>query len=322
MQTQTKLQQLRHSPHLNRWKGVSMVLIGATCWGLSGTVAQTLFHDHGFVPGWLVTVRLILSGLLLLLLASAGSQRTKVWEIWRHPGHRIQLIIFGLLGMVAVQYTYFAAIDTGNAATATLLQYIAPVFITLYVAFQLWKRPKAKDGWAISFALFGTFLLVTGGSPGSLEITFEALTWGILSAVALAFYTLYPSRILKTWGATIVVGWGMLIGGIGLSLVYPPWEVSGQVWTWSTTLYVGFVILFGTLVAFYLYLDSMRFITATETSLVACAEPLAAVLASVVWLHVPFGAYEIVGGLCIIVTVTILSLQSKKTMPMETSTER
>lgn len=312
MQTLTKLQELRLSPHWNRWKGVTMVLIGATCWGLSGTVAQSLFHERGFTPGWLVTVRLILSGLLLLLLAYSGSDRSKVWGIWKHPKHRFHLVVFGLLGMVGVQYTYFAAIDTGNAATATLLQYIAPVFITLYVALRLWQRPRSKVWWAIAFALFGTFLLVTGGSPGSLEITFEALAWGILSAVALAFYTLYPTDLLKAWGATVVVGWGMLVGGVGLSFYYSPWETAGQLWSVTTLSYVAFVILFGTLIAFYLYLDSMRYITPTETSLVACAEPLAAVIASIVWLHVPFGYYEMIGGLCIIVTVTILSLQGEE----------
>ena len=43
------------------------------------------------------------------------------------------MILFGLFGMLAVQYTYFASIKEGNAAVATLLQYLAPIFITVYL---------------------------------------------------------------------------------------------------------------------------------------------------------------------------------------------
>lgn len=48
---------------LLHYKGLVMVLVGATLWGLSGTVAQRLFQDEGFTPGWLVTMRLLVSGI-------------------------------------------------------------------------------------------------------------------------------------------------------------------------------------------------------------------------------------------------------------------
>ena len=44
------------------------------------------------------------------------------------------MILFGLFGMLAVQYTYFASIKEGNAAVATLLQYLA-LYLLLYTYF-------------------------------------------------------------------------------------------------------------------------------------------------------------------------------------------
>ena len=64
-------------------------------------------------------------------------------------------------------------------------------------------------------------------------------------------------------------------------------------------LFVLFVILFGTLIPFFLYLESLRYIRPTETSLLASAEPLTAAVAAVLWLKVPFGLPEWVGALCI-----------------------
>lgn len=75
---------------------------------------------------------------------------------------------------------------------------------------------------------------------------------------------------------------------------------------WAAVL-VGFVVIGGTLVAFYLYLTSQRYISPAETSLLACAEPLSAALAAVVWLHTPLSIGEIAGGLCIVATVAVLS---------------
>ncbi|HEU5140884.1 MAG TPA: EamA family transporter [Bacillales bacterium] len=289
--------------------GFAMVLCGSTLWGLSGTVAQRLFEEGGFQAGWLVTMRLLVSGALLLL---ALAPKINIFQIWRSKRDGLQLVLFGIIGMLAVQYTYFAAIETGNAATATLLQYLGPAMITVYLALRLKQFPKPREIIAVFLALAGTFFLVTNGSLQDLTISPAAVTWGLASAAALAFYTLYPENLLKKWGAALVVGWGMLIGGAGLSLVFPPWQTSGQHWSGMTFGFVAFVIVFGTLVAFFLYLESLKYIKPTETSLLACAEPLTAAIAAIVWLHVPFGIYQVVGGLCILATVVLLSLKKER----------
>jgi drug/metabolite transporter (DMT)-like permease len=285
-----------------------MVLFAATLWGLSGTVAQRLFEEDGFRPGWLVTMRLLVSGALMLLMQMP---RTNIFQIWRTKQNGLQLILFGIFGMLAVQYTYFAAIGAGNAATATLLQYLEPVLITVYLALRLKTIPKLQEIIAVVLALLGTYFLVTDGSLQNLTISPIAVVWGLASAAALAFYTLYPENLLKKWGAATVVGWGMLIGGIGLSFLYPPWQTQGQHWSVTSTCFVVFVILFGTLLAFFLYLESLKYIKPTETSLLACAEPLTAAIVAIVWLHVPFGVYQTIGGLCIIATVMLLTLKGK-----------
>lgn len=294
-----------------RAKGFAMVLIGASLWGLSGTVAQKLFEEYAFTTGYLVTLRLLIAGCLMLGMAWLRGKRSDLISVWKDPRDRAGLIVFGLLGMLGVQYTYFAAIETGNAATATLLQYLAPLLITVYLAVQRRKMPRALESAAVLLALFGTALLVTNGRWDGLSVPGIAVFWGLISAVVLAFYTLYPVGLLKRYGSEVIVGWGMLIGGVGLLLIERPWTATGQVWTGMSVALVLFVILFGTLIAFYLYLDSMRFLSPSETSLLACIEPLVAVVASVVWLRVPLGLFEIVGGLCIVCTVVILSLPKK-----------
>lgn len=292
-----------------RTKGIILVLIAATFWGVSGTVAQYLFHQQGFSTSWLVVTRLIVSGVGLLFFShTVGKQ--DIWSIWKNKQDILRLIIFGVLGMFGVQYTYFAAIEHGNAATATVLQYLAPVIIAGYISIRGKKLPSKQEGISILFALLGTFLLVTKGNIHSLSISGPAFIWGIISALALAFYTLYPKELLSKWGSLITVGWGMTVGGIGFSFVHPPWAFQGT-WSLSSFMAVIFVVIFGTLIAFFCYMESLKYIQASEASLLACVEPLSAAFLAVAWLHVSFGPAEWIGSFLIIATVFILSAIKK-----------
>lgn len=295
-----------------RIRGFSMVLAASLLWGVSGTVAQSLLQHYHFTTDWLVAARLLLSGAMLLLLSLVGDNRQNVWKILRSGADFGKLVIFALFGLLAVQYTYFASIELGNAATATLLQYLGPVFLTGYLVARNRQLPSVAQMLALFLALLGTFLLITNGNPGNLSISTGAVLWGLASAIALAFYTLYPKKLLERWGATVVLGWGMLIGGIGLCLLSQPWQATGQIWAVQSVLAVAFLVLFGTLIAFYLYLDSLRFILPSETSVLASAEPLSAVVATVVWLHVPFGLFEWLGAFCIVGTVFALANHKEK----------
>jgi len=285
--------------------GVLLVLTAAVLWGVSGTVAQYLFQSEGFHSEWLVVTRLLTAGLLLLLFSTMNKEKP-VFEIWKNKKDVKAIIIFGILGMLAVQYTYFVAIEVSNAATATLLQYVAPVFITIYLSMKLKRMPRRVETIGIFLALIGTFLLVTNGNFHELSISKSALFWGLLSALALAFYTLYPINLIRRYSSSIVIAWGMIIGGIGMSVYHQPWNVEGNFHI-SSIIAIIFVIIFGTLIPFYCYLESLKYLSASETSLLACAEPLSAALLAVIWLQVSFGLGEWLGAFCIIGTIILLS---------------
>ena len=289
----------------SRIKGIMLVITGAMLWGISGTVAQYLFQKKEFSPEWLVVIRLLVSGITLLLYSSIKG-RQDIWEIWKSKYNSFSLIFFSIIGMLGVQYTYFAAIKYGNAATATILQYLSPVIITCYLAIRTKKIPDLQETIAIVLAVSGTFLIITKGNIYSISISKLALFWGISSAFAAAFYTLQPRSLLAKWGSTLVVGWGMLIGGIAFSFIHQPWNFAGQ-WSINSIFAVIFVVLFGTLIAFTCYLESLKYINPTETSVLSSVEPLSAAFLSVLWLHEQLGITQWLGTACIIVTIIILS---------------
>lgn len=289
----------------NRTKGILLVLTAALFWGISGTVSQYMFQNLNINTEWFTTVRLLLAGLLLLLIGYRN-EGSRVFHIWKDKTSVKKVIIFGIVGMIGVQYTYLAAIDHGNAATATVLQYLGPGLVTSYYIIIARRLPTLKELLAVLLALFGTFLLVTHGNIQSLSISKEAFIWGILSAFGLAFYTIYPIPLLKKWGSFITIGWGMFIGGTVFSIVRAPWQFEGE-WYFTTNFAFLFVVVCGTVLSFYSYLESLKYLTPSETSLLACAEPLSAAITSVVFLSVAFGWIDWLGTICILLTIVILT---------------
>ena len=290
-------------------KGILLGIIAAAFWGISGTIGQFLFQQRGINVEWLITLRLLLSGVGLLILAKCT--KNDILKIWNNRKDAIQLFIFSIIGMFGVQYTYFAAIKHSNAATATVLQFAGPIFIAIYLALKYKKMPKKLELLAILLAVTGTFLLVTSGNFNTLSISGIALFFGIASAITLAIYTLQPKALLAKYNSALVVGWGMFIGGIVFSFVKAPWQVEGD-WDLKTFLGVAFIIIFGTLIAFYAYLNAVKIIGGQKTSLLASAEPLVAVILSVIWLNTPFSVIEWIGSLCIISTVFLLTKKETK----------
>ncbi|MBD8038818.1 EamA family transporter [Solibacillus sp. A46] len=292
-----------------RMIGFILVVSGCFFWGIGGTMSQQLF-SQGIEVSWLVSTRLVIAGILLLITQAIFKDHHQILEIWRQKYTAFRLVTFAIVGMLAVQYTYMASIKEGNAAVATLLQYLAPVMIIVWVTLRGQSKFTKKDAVTIVLALCGSFFLLTNGSLSAFAVPLPAIIWGLLSGLSLAFYTLYAIPLLQRFDSLVVVGWGMLLAGVTMSFVQPPWDVDVSNWTGSTVFYLIIVIIFGTMLAFWFYIESLQTLTAKETSLLGNIEPLTAVLATVLWLKEPFGSFQWFGTSLILAMMIYIALKA------------
>lgn len=288
-----------------RAKGMALAVTGSVLWGASGIAGQYLLQDWGVTAEWLSMVRMFGAGLLLLAVG-ALHRGGDVFRIWREGKTALGLILFGVIGMVGVQYTYFMAIALSNAAAATILQYTMPILVILWTALTERRRPTGREVAALILAVGGTVLLVTRGEWGTFAISPAALIWGLLSAVGAAFYTIQPRTLIRRWYPPIVVGWGMILGGSSLT----PLAVGMNLPAEADLAFYGalaFVVVFGTAMSFCLYIASVAFIEPSETSLLNSMEPLSSIFFSVLLLGMTFGIAELIGAACIIGAVAVVT---------------
>ena len=116
---------MTHMERREALRGMAVALIGGVFWGLAGVFGQYLFQNKGTTADWVVSVRLLAAGFLLLATVWLKQKET-FWSIWKKPKDVLVLICFAVFGMAGCQLSYYKAVELSNAGTATVLQYTAP----------------------------------------------------------------------------------------------------------------------------------------------------------------------------------------------------
>lgn len=287
---------------MKKYKGYIYTAAGATGWGISGVCSQYLFNYYSLNTSWLTSVRMTLSGILLLLLAV--SQKNKIGLVFKNKKDTIRLFEFAILGLLFVQFTYLSCIEYSNSATATVLQALNVIMMAIFMAIKT-RIPLTKNQIiAVALAILGTFLIITHGHISQLMISPLGLTYGLASAVGVVTYTLLPKQISSKYGNTTITGWGMLIGGICITLLLQTWNYSAPIDP-MVLLMIAIIVIIGTAGGFSIYLKGVSLIGPQKATIIGCLEPVSATILSAVWLHTSFSWIDIVGFALILFTVYI-----------------
>ena len=213
--------------------------------------------------------------------------------------------------MTLCQYSYFQTIEWSNAGTATVIQYLGPALIVVWVCLRMKRLPEKKEVLGVILAVTGIFLIATHGNPTSLALSQKALIMGLISAVSVVIYTVKPARLQAQFDTPLVLAWGMLIGGVVLMAVFRPWDYQ-VIFDRETFMALAFIILFGTMAGFSMYLTGVKMIGSVKASLFSCVEPVASMVLTAVWMKVSFTTPDLIGTLFVIATIIILAVPTKK----------
>ena len=293
----------------NTIRGYMLAILGGVSWGISGVCSQYLFMKYEVSADWLTAVRMLLSGILLLMLA-LQREHMRVFKIWTERKDVVWLIAFGLAGLLLCQYTFLAAIKYSNSATATVLQSLNVVLMAIVMSVWNKKRMSKIQIAAIILAISGTYLIATKGNPMSIDISAKGLTFGILAAVGVVVYTLLSRPIIASWGNLTITGWGMLIGGMVLFVVTRAWIFPTNL-DFPAWIIIAVIVIIGTAVGFSVFLESVKYIGPVKSTLLGCLEPASATILSALVLGTRFTVVELIGFVLVVGTV-FLSVSTKE----------
>ncbi len=292
--------------------GLGLVVLGAAMFIQNAGVSRVALRA-GVDPLTLTTVRV--SGTFLLLLGAALLFRR---DALRPPSGPLGLLLVahGLVGVAALQWTYFVAIDRLPVGMALLLEYQAPILVALWARFFQHEqvRPRLWLGLALAW---GGLAAATGIWRG---LAFDPLgiLGGLGAAVSFAAYFLIGEHGVGRLDPLRVILWSFLWATLALNLVHPVTELPagllddqvsllGRLGGHTTTVWLvlAWIITMGTVVPFGVELLALRHLSATTVTMVAMLEPIGVGALGWVWFEESLGVIALVGAVAVVAGIVL-----------------
>lgn len=294
----------------NIFKGTIYSLLSGLIWGICGILGEYFFAHYQVSSGWITSMRLLVAGSVVLFLSSF-QLRSQLFNIWKNWKNYLPFLAYAILGIFSVQFFFYLCVEYSNATTATILQFISPIFILLYNRIIYKKKASKSAIFYVLIAMIGVFLMATKGDLSKLSITPLALITGLLSALGLMFNVILPQRFAKNYGFVPTVGWGMIIAGLFSNFLYPVYKISFQVDAISICICLTIAFL-GTAFAFFLSMKAVSLVSPLVVSVVSASEPLSSAILSVLFLGMVLDSFLVLAMILIIVPMVFLSIEESK----------
>ncbi|CAN5171275.1 hypothetical protein BH18CHL2_BH18CHL2_13640 [soil metagenome] len=213
------------------------------------------------------------------------------------------LALFGILGVGAVQLTYYEAIQRLPIGVALVIQYTAPLLLLLHA--RLTGRTVGARLWLAAALTIGGCALVVGLYDESLRaLNAVGALFAIGSAGIFAAYLALAERVLvryRPWTALVY----------GLAFASAAWAVARPLWLFpwaeaaSVSLLVAGVVLIGTVVPFALTLGAVALISAARVGLTSTFEPVVGSAAALLFLGEVLEPAQVAGGVVVLLGIGI-----------------
>lgn len=292
--------------------GVGLVVLGAACFTVNAGVSRVALRA-GVEPAMLTTIRVTCTFLGLVLLALCFRR-----SALRPPSGRMLALVVthGLVGVAALQWTYFVAIDRLPVGMALLLEYQAPVLVALWARFGQGEQVRPR--------LWLGLVLAVGGLAAATEVwdgaRFDGIgvLAGLAAAICFAGYFLIGEAGVGALDPLRVILWSFGVATVALNIVNPITGFDSGPLTRHVSLQgglagagvplwlvLGWVVLLGTLVPFFAELFALSFIRATTVTVIALLEPIGVSALGWIWFDESLGPVAIVGCLAVVAGIVI-----------------
>ena len=301
--------------------GVGLVVLGATCFTVNAGVSRVALRA-GVEPAMLTTIRVTCTFLVLLLIAALFRRSA----LKPPPGRMLPLVLaHGLVGVAALQWTYFVAIDRLPIGMALLLEYQAPVIVAVWARFAQGEQVRPR--------LWLGLVLALGGLAAATEVwegaRFDGIgvLAGFAAAICFACYFLIGEAGVATLDPLRVILWSFGVATVALNLASPITAFDGRLsrevsllgglddLSAPLWLVLAWVVVLGTLVPFFAELFALSFVRATTVTVIALLEPIGVSALGWAWFDESLGPVAIVG--CLAVVTGIVIAQSARRTHLE-----
>ena len=248
--------------------------------------------------------------LLPLLVGRRGWQRIKL-----PTPDLIQCLVLGMLGVAASNYFYYVAIQKTSVAIAIIVQYMAPVWVLIYVVARRQQRLSLQKVAAVVVAIAGIALtigIVGAKSSFPLHLDSYGLLAALLASFSFAFYNVGGHRVLTRHDRWRVLVWTLASAAVFWLFVNPPWKVVAAHYTPAQWGFLFVFSMISVLGSFSLYFLGLQHLEPTRAIIASCLEPVFSILLAAALLGESLRPLQAMGILLVVSAIVIVQLPGRR----------
>lgn len=282
--------------------GYLLVTGAAALWGMLVIFYHNLVALYGLAPLEVAFFRAAVSALILGVALAIG--RPAMLRLQRRD---LPLFVaFGLLGVSVFFIVYTYAIRLTGGATAAVLLYTAPAWVTI-VAWRVFGESLTRIKLAaLGLSFVGCALVARAYDPARLKLDLVGILLGLASGLTYGLYTLFNKRAVQRYSPWTATFYALGFGGLFLL----PWQSPSRLWAVvsrpAPALWLLALALGPTLGAFLLLGKSLERLPASVASIVATSEPVIAAVLAWAFLGQTLTLAQIGGGGAVLAGVLLL----------------
>lgn len=200
--------------------------------------------------------------------------KTKIeWKDIYKIGIIALILVFGRLYLMIDGMNYTSPIDGSIIAT------MGPILIMLFSALAIKEKITMVRTIGIVLGASGALILILSNAKGGLA-SGKALG-NILIFVSILFSsanTVFVKKLYRKYSPFTIMGWTYLLGIVVTAPFFAPSFFKIDYGSWTPEMFgeVGYIFLFGTMVATGLYNYGLKGVSATASSMYAYTQPIIA----------------------------------------------
>jgi len=289
-----------------------LLVSAALLYSINGIVSKWVM-EAGLSPWRLTEIRT--TGSLLALLIYLGV-KGRLHLLRPAPGELPLLIVFGVIGIAAVQSFYFFSILKLHVSIALIIEFTAPIWIVLYLRF-VKKTKIANTMWLGLVAAFVGLILV-GEVWNGLTLNGLGVISSFFDALSLAAYFLLGRKLGRIRSTDTMLVWGFGITTVLYAIVQPWWSFPFHIFKEQVNLnghfsgdhlpgwlLLTFVIVIGTVLPYLFTLAGINALSPQVASIIGMLEPVLAGVFGWILLRETFTTIQLIGAAVVLVGIFI-----------------
>lgn len=192
--------------------GLVIALLAAGAFGMGGPFVKPLL-EAGWTPGAAVLWRV--AGAAVILSIPALVVLRGRWGILRR--NLRTFLVYGVFAVIGAQLFFYSAIEHMSVGIALLIEYLAPVFLVLFV----WARSRRHPGWytiaGSVVALAGLVFVLDLSGQSSPELI--GVGFALAASLGVMVYYVISARVDEELPPLVLTAGSMLVGTAALLLL-------------------------------------------------------------------------------------------------------